>query len=100
MGGAIRGDKGDMKTKSADADKSAKSRYSPSVAEFQEAYGEALENTLDLDTWTAGEDLASLYSRLEREIEEAVSKEEDYRKIIREEVFPLIASGAYAPPNA
>ncbi len=68
--------------------------------EFEEAYGEPLERTLNLDTWTAGEDLASLYTRLEHEIADAVSKEEEYRQIIRREVFPQIPSGDYAPRNA
>lgn len=70
------------------------------MVEFEQTYGESLEKTLDLTTWTAGEDLASLYSRLEQEISEAVSHEEDCQRVIRKEVFPQIRTGDYAPSNA
>ena len=90
-----------MKTEPAETlDEPGSTKHVPSDSDFEEAYGEPLENTLNLDTWTAGEDMASLYTRLEQEIGEAISKEEDYQRTIRRKVFPQISAGDYAPPNA
>jgi hypothetical protein len=70
------------------------------LPEFEEAYGEALSQTLNLDTWILGEDLAEMYGRLEQEIADAVAMEDSYRKIIRKEVFGRIKSSPGAPHNA
>lgn len=70
------------------------------LPEFEDAYGESFNKTLDLDTWTLGEDLAEMYGRLEQEIADAVAVEDSYRKIIREEVFSRIKSSPGAPRNA
>jgi hypothetical protein len=70
------------------------------AAEFQEATGERIEQVLALDTWRQGEDLAGVYDRIEREVSEALHKESEIRKHIREHVFPVIGSRAVAPRGA
>jgi len=55
--------------------------------EFEAAYDEKFTDTLDLDTWTLGEDLASTIGRLEEEVAEAVKKEDEYRRRTRAVVF-------------
>lgn len=67
---------------------------------FEEAFGEPLTQTLDLDTWVHGEDLTEMYGRLEDEIADAVKMEDSYRKVIRDEVFERIKSSPSAPHNA
>lgn len=71
-----------------------------SSAEFEAAHGEPLSNVLNLETWTAGEDLLSAYGRLEKEVAEAVAQEDGYRKAIREVVFQKISDAPQAPYNA
>jgi hypothetical protein len=73
---------------------------SANLPEFEDAYGESLNQTLNLDTWIHGEDLAEIYGRLEKEIADAVTMEDSYREIIRKEVFSKIKSGPGAPRNA
>lgn len=68
--------------------------------EYEEATGEALERTLDLDTWRLGEDLAELYSRLGNEIEQAIHQEERSNGQIRREVFPKLRNRPGAPAIA
>jgi hypothetical protein len=67
---------------------------------FTEGFGEDIRTTLDLDTWTAGEDLSSLYTRIEAEVAEAVTQEEAIRKSIRAEIFPRLATAPGAPRGA
>lgn len=55
--------------------------------EFEEAYDEKFTDTLNLDTWTLGEDLAAVVGRLEQEVADAVKKEDEYRKQVRNVVF-------------
>lgn len=69
-------------------------------AEFEQAYDERLSDTLDLDTWTLGEDVAAFLDRTEQEIADAVARETSAAKHIREIVFPQIASAPNAPRNA
>jgi len=71
-----------------------------SSTEFEAAHGESLASVLDLDTWMAGEDLLAAYGRLEREVEEAVAREDDYRRQIRDVVFKRISTAPQAPVNA
>ena len=73
---------------------------SANLPEFEDAYGESLSQTLNLDTWMHGEDLAEMYGRLEKEIADAVIMEDSYREIIRKEVFSKIKSSPGAPHNA
>ena len=71
-----------------------------SSGEFAESFGESLDQTLDLDTWTPGEELSTLYSRLEQEVAEAVTRETEMRKAIREQVFPRLKRRPNAPRGA
>jgi hypothetical protein len=68
--------------------------------EYEEAHGEALATTLDLNTWHAGADLAETYARLEREVAEAVRKESGYHQQIRARIFPLLRTRPGAPSCA
>ena len=68
--------------------------------EFVEAFGEPLRQTLDLDTWQPGENLAALYGRLQAEIEDAVRQENRIRGQSRQELFPRLRTRPDAPANA
>ncbi|HEX8072049.1 MAG TPA: hypothetical protein VF546_19020 [Pyrinomonadaceae bacterium] len=68
--------------------------------EFEAAYDEKFTDTLDLNTWTLGEDLAAAFGRLEREIADALKKEDEYREQVRKIVFPRLRTAPDAPPNA
>src|SRR2546428_10922325 len=68
--------------------------------EFQAAFGESVESALDLDTWRTDEDLAGMYSRLEREVAAAVEQGGRIRERIRTDVFPLVFQHPHAPKNA
>lgn len=70
------------------------------AADFEAAYGERLTDTLNLDTWTVGEDLAEVFGRIELEVTEAIKKEDEYRKQIRKVIFPKLATAPDAPKNA
>jgi hypothetical protein len=69
-------------------------------AEFEQAYDERLVDTLDLDTWTLGEDVAAFLDRTEQEIADAIARETAAAKHVREIVFPQIPSAPLAPRNA
>lgn len=71
-----------------------------SGSEFETAFSESLERTLNLDTWHAGADLMQLYERLEREVAEAVRQEGRIHSQIREVVFPHLRTRPGAPPGA
>lgn len=68
--------------------------------EFIDHFGESLANTLDLQTWQPGENLANLYGRLEQEIAQAVDQENHIRDRIRREVFPRLSKAKGAPKGA
>lgn len=68
--------------------------------EFEAAFGESLRSALDLSTWLPGEDLASLYGRLEQEIHEAVRQEQRIRERVRDNVFPLLRTRPNRPSEA
>jgi len=70
------------------------------LPEFETAFGEPFQNTLDMATWTQGEDLTESYSRLELEIAEALAKEDQYRKVVRDTIFSRLKSAPGAPTNA
>ncbi len=71
-----------------------------SAEEFKESFGEDLNQTLDLDTWMAGEDLAKAYARVEAEVRDAVAQEDELRKYIRADFFPRLGSYPGAPKGA
>ena len=68
--------------------------------EFQAAFGESVDNTLDIDTWHAGEDLSAMYQSLEREIADAVEQGGRIRERVRSELFPRVFEHPQAPENA
>src|SRR5881398_1922070 len=68
--------------------------------EFQAAFGEPMDNTLNLDTWHAGEDLAAMYQTLEQEVAHAVEQGGHIRERVRAELFPLAFKHPHAPENA
>lgn len=68
--------------------------------DFEAAYGERFTDTLDLNTWTLGEDVAAAFGRVEKEVAEALVKEDEYRKRVREIIFPQLSTAPGAPPNA
>lgn len=68
--------------------------------EFRAAFGESLEQTLDLNTWRPGADLVAMYERLEREIAGAVEQEDRIRERIRSELFPYVFRRPTAPQGA
>jgi hypothetical protein len=69
-------------------------------AEFFAAYGESLAQTLDLDTWDRGENIAKNFERLDREVAEALQQEDAIRRKVRELVFPHILARPNAPKQA
>jgi hypothetical protein len=68
--------------------------------DFLASYGESLEQTLNLDTWKRGEDLAGIFARLDQEIGQALDQETEIRKRIRHVVFPQICARRSAPREA
>src|SRR5262245_1155757 len=68
--------------------------------EFEEHFGESLSETLDLDSWRQGVDIVREYARIQREVEAAVEFEGVQERRVRDEVFPKIAFGEGAPPEA
>lgn len=68
--------------------------------DFQASFGEDIQHTLDLNTWRGGTDLSDDYSRIEREIREAVVRETEVQKTIRQDLLPRLKTRAHAPKNA
>jgi hypothetical protein len=68
--------------------------------DYRAVHGEELSRTLDLDTWRAGADLVEMYSRLEREVADAVREERRVQKQIRQKIFPLLRTRERAPKGA
>jgi len=68
--------------------------------EFERSFGENIHRTLDLSTWRIGSDLSGEYSRIEREVFEAVRHETSLEKRIRDEIFPRLSNRDNAPKNA
>ncbi len=70
------------------------------LAEFEASYGEKLSDALDLNTWTLGEDLAATLDRLEQEVGEALKREDETKRTVRQVVFPRLRNAPEAPTNA
>jgi hypothetical protein len=68
--------------------------------EYEASFGEDLERTLDVDTWTTGIDWEGAVARLKTEIRSAVEREEALRRIVREELLPRIGKAPGAPSEA
>lgn len=82
------------------ADGAVEQQKTLSPDDYEVAHGERLIQTLDLDTWHAGADLVEMYERLEREVAEAVRKENQYQRQIRKEIFPRLRMRPGAPTGA
>ncbi|WIG98044.1 hypothetical protein [Myxococcus sp. SDU36] len=68
--------------------------------DFRKAFGEDLGRTLDIDTWSQGFDIEDIMDRFRSEISGAVDKEGRARALIRDEVFPIIATRPGAPAGS
>ncbi len=68
--------------------------------DFLAGYGESLEDTLNLDSWTRGEDLIELFERLDQEVNQALEQEDAISKQVREVVFNQITGRPNAPKGA
>jgi hypothetical protein len=68
--------------------------------QFQAAFGESVENSLDIGTWQLGDDLAAMYTALEQEVAQAVEQEGRIRERIRSELFPAVFTHPQAPQQA
>src|SRR5438552_3922515 len=58
-----------------------------SAEDFHESFGEDIRVALDVKQWRAGKDLSNEYSRIEREVREAVHHEEELHGEIRTKLF-------------
>ncbi|WDO13955.1 hypothetical protein MH928_04460 [Flavobacterium sp. WW92] len=61
-----------------------------SISDFKKSYGEDFSNTIDIDTWRMGENLADLYPLIEQELIKAKQDEAQTHQTFREQVFPRI----------
>src|SRR5258708_11055668 len=68
--------------------------------QFQAAFGEPVENPLDIDTWQLGDDLAAMYAALEQQVAQAIEQEGRIRERIRSELFPAVFTHPQAPQQA
>jgi hypothetical protein len=68
--------------------------------DFKAGFGESLRQTLDLETWSAGEDLSEVYGRIAEEVRGAIEQEETAHRQIRAIVFPRLGEYAGAPKGA
>jgi hypothetical protein len=68
--------------------------------QFHASFGEELRQVLDVTTWGVGADLSREFTRIEREIREAVEHETDYQRQIRDVVFPRLEARPEAPRDA
>jgi hypothetical protein len=69
------------------------------TSEIEAALGEPFSNTLDVASWDRGLTQAAM-DKLEQQIADAVSLEQDIVRTVRKEIFPLISGGAGAPTEA
>ncbi|MBI3798641.1 MAG: hypothetical protein HY268_16960 [Deltaproteobacteria bacterium] len=71
-----------------------------SADDFATSYGESLAQTLDLDTWGRGPNLAEVFAQLEQEISQALEQEDELCNRVRQVVFPQIFARPQAPAGA
>lgn len=67
---------------------------------FEVSFGEPLDRTLDLDTWDDGKDLNAVFAKLDEEVSQALTQEDELRKQVRKILFPMIAKRPNAPKGA
>ena len=58
--------------------------------EYEQAFGERLEHTLDVDTWASGIDWEQAVARIKAEVADAVAQEEQIRNTIRSRILPKL----------
>jgi hypothetical protein len=67
---------------------------------FRDSFGEDLSGVLDIATWSAGADLAQEYPRIEAQVREALSDENEVRRRTTEQVLPRLFDPVAGPPQA
>lgn len=67
---------------------------------YEDATGERIEETLNIESWDPAHKMAEQFDRLQTEIVDAQVREMESRREIREQAFPLIAARNGAPPSA
>jgi hypothetical protein len=67
---------------------------------FRAEFDESLSSVLDMRSWRIGRDPAEEYRIIEAEVRQAVDRETNYEKDIRERIHPLLATAPAAPPGA
>jgi len=72
----------------------------PELEKFEQAYGESFSRTLDLATWSLGENLDDMMLRLDKEIANAVEQAQQDREIIRKEILLKLGSGVGSSKQA
>ena len=65
----------------------------PEFEKFEQAHGESFSKTLDLATWSLGENLDDMMLRLDQEIANAVEQARQDRETIRKEILLKLGSG-------
>jgi hypothetical protein len=68
--------------------------------DFESEFGEPLDRTLDLDTWTDGRDFSGIFERLDEEVSSALTQEDSLRVQVRKVLLPMIATHRNAPKGA
>jgi len=68
--------------------------------DYRDGFGEELVETLNVDKWRTGRDLAAEYSRMEAEVRAAVEREDDLHRRLRERIHPYLAWAPGAPKGA
>lgn len=67
------------------------------VSDFENAYGEKFSETININKWDAGENLADRYVRLEEEVRNAVKDEDEITKEVRKTVYKRIEENKEVP---
>jgi hypothetical protein len=57
---------------------------------FRERFGESIQDLLQIEKWSEGQDLWLLYERLRREVADAVQVESEVQRAIRANLFPRL----------
>lgn len=68
-----------------------------SIDDFRKAYGEDFSNTIDINTWRIGENLAELYPLIERELILAKKDEIKIQETFRNTIYPQIRNLTHVP---
>jgi hypothetical protein len=68
--------------------------------EIRDTFGESLESILDISKWKQDENLAEVYKRISREIEQSLEDEAATTKAIREVIFAKITESSEIPDLA